>query len=192
MHEMYHTQAVVLSGTDIRDSDKLLTLLTEELGVVRAVAKGVRKETSKLRYMLTDLSAVHVSLVRGREMWRVTGAEAPHGYPSLHTVHMQVLARLSALVQRLVAGEEQNTMLYRVVIVCRETLARAPDQDTCACIEILGVARILHALGYMPDSATYRAVLRDVRIDDATLGIVAQHRALLLRDINTSIAESQL
>jgi DNA repair protein RecO (recombination protein O) len=58
------TEAIVLKNTNYRDADRLYTLFTRELGKVSAVARGVRKITSKRSGNLDTLNLVTVKLVK--------------------------------------------------------------------------------------------------------------------------------
>ncbi len=64
----YKTEAVVLKQTPLGEADRILTLLTPDLGKVRAVAKGVRRTKSRLAGHLELLSHTSVSLSMGRNL----------------------------------------------------------------------------------------------------------------------------
>ena len=58
------------------EADRIVVLLTEEHGKVRAVAKGVRKTTSKFGARLEPMSHVRLLLYQGRELDIVSQAES--------------------------------------------------------------------------------------------------------------------
>ncbi|HEY4493311.1 MAG TPA: recombination protein O N-terminal domain-containing protein [Candidatus Paceibacterota bacterium] len=72
---IYTTRALVLSERASGEASKVFTLFTRELGLVYAYARSVREVRSKLRYNLPLYSHTLVSLVPGREYWRLVGAE---------------------------------------------------------------------------------------------------------------------
>jgi len=45
---LLRTEAIVIKRVDFGEADKILTLYTPYMGKLRAVAKGVRRPTSKL------------------------------------------------------------------------------------------------------------------------------------------------
>src|SRR5689334_20572083 len=45
---VYSTEAICLRRTDFGEADRILTLFTPAYGKVRAIAKGVRRTTSRL------------------------------------------------------------------------------------------------------------------------------------------------
>ena len=66
MYRIYETEAVILSSTSISEVSRVYTLLTRDFGIILARAEGVRKSSSKFRYVLQNLSLASLSLVRGK------------------------------------------------------------------------------------------------------------------------------
>jgi DNA repair protein RecO (recombination protein O) len=64
----YRDQAVVLRTHKLGEADRIVTLLTRENGKVRAVARGVRRTSSKFGARLAPFSHVDVQLARGRSL----------------------------------------------------------------------------------------------------------------------------
>ncbi len=60
------TNAIILRRVNFSESDRILTLLTSNFGKVRAIAKGVRKEKSKLAGGLELLSISTIGYIKGR------------------------------------------------------------------------------------------------------------------------------
>jgi len=58
----YNTEAVVLKKINLKDTDRLYTLLTKEYGKMSALARGVRKITSKRSGSLDTINHVIVSI----------------------------------------------------------------------------------------------------------------------------------
>ncbi|MGA0803699.1 MAG: DNA repair protein RecO [Ilumatobacteraceae bacterium] len=65
---LYRDVGVVLRTHKLGESDRIVTLITQDSGKVRAVAKGIRKTTSKFGSRLEPMSHVQVQLYRGREL----------------------------------------------------------------------------------------------------------------------------
>ena len=60
-----NTVAVVLKSINYRDSDKIYTLLSKDLGKIPAIARGVRKISSRRAGNLDTLNLVKVGLSEG-------------------------------------------------------------------------------------------------------------------------------
>lgn len=65
---VYRTNAVVLGSHKFGEADKVIILLTQDHGKVRAVAKGIRKTKSSIGARLEPMSVVDISLRSGREL----------------------------------------------------------------------------------------------------------------------------
>ena len=75
MGRTYKTEAVVLRSFRFAEADRVLHLYTLDRGRVGAVAKGVRKTTSRFGGRLEPLSHVELLLHQGSgELHTVTGA----------------------------------------------------------------------------------------------------------------------
>lgn len=75
--------ALVLKSINFKDSDKILTLLSKDLGRVSAKAKGIRKINSKRLSFLDTLNYVRVGLVGEGDLKTVTEAKLVHSFPNL-------------------------------------------------------------------------------------------------------------
>lgn len=141
MYTIYSTPALVLNVRPHGDNDMILTLLTKEFGLLRAVANGLRKEKSKLRFSLQLLSVVDVSLVKGKSIWRITNAK--HSESLISDKRLNLLEKIRLTINRLVQGEEVGD-LYN--IVTKGVLSPSEDFEA---IETIIVLRILNNLGYI-------------------------------------------
>lgn len=77
----YRDEAVVLRTQDLGEADRIVSLLTRSFGRVRAVAKGVRRTSSRFGARLEPFGVIDVQLHLGRSLDIVTQVEtlAPHG-----------------------------------------------------------------------------------------------------------------
>ena len=73
---VYSSEAIVLRRTDFGEADRILTLFTPQGGKVRAIAKGVRRTTSRLAGHLELFTRTQLLLATGRDLDIVTQAEA--------------------------------------------------------------------------------------------------------------------
>lgn len=77
---LYRDEAVVLRTQKLGEADRIITLLTREHGRVRAVAKGVRKTTSRLGARAEPFMLVDVQLYEGRSLDVITQVETVGAY----------------------------------------------------------------------------------------------------------------
>lgn len=188
-HDVHTTEAFVLSSANVQDADKLFWLLTEDLGLLFASARSVRKEASKLRYFLTDLSSARVSLVRGRGLWRLTGAEMGES-EGLPITSIETFGRIATLVRRVMPTDEENKEIFEIVRNVREVLVE--ESDTMEIVEAVAVARILYQLGYLSCTSEYQGIIDTPNFDTETLDRAGAIEKKLIYDINSGLTESQL
>jgi DNA repair protein RecO (recombination protein O) len=78
---LYRDEAIVLRVQKLGEADRIATLLSRSHGKIRAVAKGVRRTSSKFGAQLEPFSHVDLQLATGRSLDVVTQAVsiAPYG-----------------------------------------------------------------------------------------------------------------
>lgn len=138
-YHIYTTQGIILSERAHKEADRIYSILTRDFGLIRAVATGVRKEASKLRGALEPLSISTVSLVRGKEFWRITSAQVVRKIAASPEV-----VRPLALLEKLVQGEAVHAELFDTVEKALSTFS-VEDEES----ETKLVAQILYDLGYL-------------------------------------------
>jgi DNA repair protein RecO (recombination protein O) len=72
---LYRAEAVVIRTHKLGEADRIITLLTRSQGLVRAVAKGVRRTSSRWGSRLEPFTHVDLQLAEGRNLDVVTQAE---------------------------------------------------------------------------------------------------------------------
>ena len=133
----------MLSCRPWREADRIYSILTRDLGLIRAQGLGVRKVESKLRGALEPITLSHISLVRGKEYWRATSAEMVQSIePSLH------IAKPLYLLEQLVQGEAAHPELFDAV--CQ--ICQTSDVGQNEKLELKLVSQILYHLGYLKES----------------------------------------
>ncbi len=77
---LYVTDAIVLSRFDYGEADRILTLITPLEGKLKAIAKGIRRPTSRLGGSLEPFAELRVALARGRTFDVVTQVSVSHAW----------------------------------------------------------------------------------------------------------------
>jgi DNA repair protein RecO (recombination protein O) len=114
MTKTYKATGINLNGIPLGESDRLMTILTPEYGLIRAVAPGARKYKSRLRgrselFVINDLL-----LVKGRSLDKITQAETQESYPKLSRDlgKLTISQYLAELVLYLALSEQPQVELY--------------------------------------------------------------------------------
>jgi len=79
----YATDAIVLSRFDYGEADRILTLITPGGGKLKAIAKGIRRPTSRIGGSLEPFAELNVLLARGRTFDVVTQVSVGHAWLNL-------------------------------------------------------------------------------------------------------------
>ena len=190
MYQKYQTDALLLGSREMGEADKVHALYTRDFGLVRARAGAVRWEKSRMRYALQNYSRARVSLVRGKRGWRIAGARPRQGFTLLqNTRSVAAFARISELVLKLVQGEEQNEYLFSALAEAHGALLHGTES---ALVEIICVARVLYALGYISTEALSTTLFTHTDYALEHLREVEKKRDKLLSSINRAISETHL
>ncbi len=189
MYQKYHTEALVLAVRESGESDRAIALYTRDFGLVWARASAVRSEKSKMRYALQSHTHCYVSLVRGKRGWRAAGASARASIGH-DRARMGTFARIAELTLRLVHGEEANPYLFAALSEAHGALrGEATPRET---VEIVCVARVLFALGYLSAEAHESTLFSHTAYAMEHIVEAEGMRDKLLSSINKAIAETQL
>jgi DNA repair protein RecO len=190
MHHVYSTEGFVLESAGKGEANKLYYIFTEDLGLVTATAQGVRLLKSKLRFHLEPYSRTGISLVRGKDMWRITNAREVEPQ-KLSLQSKKACARILSLVRRLVQGEEKNEGLYVVLRDSFDFLKANDEAEKIHLAEIVTVFKVLQSLGYAHPLKDAEE-LSTRPLSEELLPVIAEKRAMLVMEINKSLKETQL
>ncbi len=194
MHHIFHTSGFILSSSPSREADKLISIYTKDLGLVRARVSGIRKLGSRLRYTLQDFSHVRVDLVRGRDTWRITSASIVASHVDLirNPASLRLVAQIAKLLERLSPGEEPNSEIFEDLISTVTFLDRNDislhEQETA---ELTLVLRILHNLGYIGNTDILAHYLKP-QFNPEEISYEKLAKKTILFEINRALKESQL
>jgi len=194
MHQIYHTHGLILSSRNTGEANKMLTIYTREMGLVRAAVQGIRLHKSKLRFSLQDFSYANIDLVRGRDIWRVTSAANISSFPYARSSRPSLLliARISALIERLCDGEESNENIFDDFIQCLYLLDDTNiSVSSREALELHLVLRIMNILGYIGES---EMLLRYISspFDESKIEGLLKERQSIITHINRALNESHL
>lgn len=120
------TEAVVIRHAEMGEADRLLTLFSRDAGIIRAVAKGVRRIHSRKAGHLEPFTRVSLMLARSHELWIVTQAVALDLFLPLHEdlILTGEAAYVLELVDRFSYEEGENRNLYQLLVETLERLSR--------------------------------------------------------------------
>ncbi len=141
------TEAVVIRRQDYGDSDRIVELLTPELGRVSAFAAGARASRRRFQGTLELFASIDAQLVERRGLWRLDGA-------SLRDVRLGIRGSLEQIeratilldVARSLAPEHHEARdMHRALCAGLDAVARAAVAEA-----VVAYPRMLAAAGLLP------------------------------------------
>src|SRR3989440_7156376 len=145
----YRDRAVVLRKLDYGEADRIFTLLTREHGKVGAIAKGVRRPSSKLGPSLELYGHVDVLLAKGRgELDVVAQVSRLPGYRIEGDVERMAHAALIAeLAERVCEDRHPVDGVYELAVEAMAELGRETQPRRASAWFLMSA---LDLLGYAP------------------------------------------
>jgi recombinational DNA repair protein (RecF pathway) len=181
--------AFVVQTRNMRESNKLVVLYTQDFGLIYVTVQSVRKLESKMKHHLQSLSLVSVDLVRGKNIWRLVGIHEEH--PSLSFVQTPwypLLDKYRILIQRLCPGEEDNQELWldisHVFDLMKQEIEVLPE------FEIILTMRLLNHLGYW--SGQELPIVNSSVDNQESVEFVRKNNTPLIIKINEVLRDTQL
>ena len=149
---LYRDTGVVLRVQKLGEADRIVTLLTRRHGRVRAVAKGVRRTTSRFGARLEPFGHVDVQCYTGRTLDVVTQVVTVDGFGSrLVTDYGRYTTGCAVLetAERLAGAEGEPVLrLYLLVVGALRALADG-QRDTLLVLDAF-LLRAMSAAGWAP------------------------------------------
>ena len=117
MNQKYKATGIILKGSSLKENDRLVTVLTPEYGLIRAVAPGAKKHKSHLRGRTQLFVVNELLLIKGRSLDKIIQADTLYTYPGLSRdlgklATAQYLAELSLA---LAVDEQPQPELYELL-----------------------------------------------------------------------------
>jgi DNA repair protein RecO (recombination protein O) len=152
---LYRDEAVVLRTQKLGEADRIVALLTRRHGRVRAVAKGVRRTSSRFGSRLEPFMHVDLQLAEGRSLDVVTQAEtlAPFGERicSDYGLYTTGTAMLET-AERLVTEEHEPSVQQYLLLVGGLRVLSRRERDPGLVLDSF-LLRSLAVAGYAPSFA---------------------------------------
>lgn len=190
-HTIYTTEGFILKSVNFGEANKYFFVFTEEFGLIRVAAQGIRHLKSKLRFNLEDFSHVRISVVRGREIWRVTSAEKLLNLKG--ATKFLLISRIFSLLLRLLHGEERNHLLFNslkegFIFLSNNEL----DDEELANFECILALRILSTLGYIGKLGDFDQFTESPYFTTNLLANMSNLKTKAILEINKSLKETHL
>lgn len=150
----YKTKGIIIKRVNYKEADKILTIFTANMGKITALAKGVRKTTSKLGGHLELFCSVDLILAEGKAFDIVTSVEKNCHFKNLcfdldRTSHAYYVCEL---VDKFTHEDYKDTRLYNLLFLALDSINQEISLDKKLDLILSGFKiKLLKILGFLPD-----------------------------------------
>jgi DNA repair protein RecO (recombination protein O) len=159
---VYRTEGIVLRRHDLGETDRILTIYTRDRGKIRAVAKGVRKPTSRKAGHVELFVRADMLLAEGRSLDVLTQIELLDAYLPLREDLMRAsyAAHMVELIDSFTEDGDESRLLYYLLRDGLGWVSLTSDlQRTSRFYEL----RLLDLAGYRPE--LFRCVVCEKKVE---------------------------
>ena len=159
---IYSTEAIVLRRTDFGEADRMVTLMTPQLGKLKVLAKGARKITSRKAGHIELFTRTQLQLARGRNFDIITQAELVETYRTLREDMQRGSSAhyLCELVDQFGQEGSEDEPLYDLLSNGLQWLCNAPDPKLAVRVFEM---QLLELTGYQPQ--LFECALTSARLE---------------------------
>ena len=145
---VYKAEAIILRRRILGEADRVITFFTREHGKVAAVARGVRKTTSRMSGRLEPFAHVRLLVARGRTLDVVAQVEVVEGMAPLRgdLERFGQAALVAELLDAATPEREPHPELFRLLAETLGLMARGDSQATA----VWFVLHLISLVGFNP------------------------------------------
>lgn len=184
-YQTYTTEALVCGTWNKNTADKSYLLFTKVAGMLYADARSVREEKSKQRFALQDFSYIRVSLVRGKQNWRIGSVEALRNHYKVAATKEArgSVVDLYRFLRRFYNGEEPMPELFDYLLRRFSDLENTNNRELD---ELVTKLHILAILGYVNRSQIPESIQDGIRAQVEITEVVQKKINKLIEQATTS------
>ncbi len=190
MHKLHTTLAFVLKSYPHGESNRVYKLFTRELGLLYAHGQGVRELKSRNKYSLQTGDLSEVTLVRGKNVWRITGAKSVHFFTFSKRSKI-VKGKILDFIGKSMQAEDVSHDVFDIIISGYFALTSNDGFDS-ELIEIITMLRIIDKIGFLKKTgknANVSDFINPTHISNDLLSKVKNEKIFLIKIINEALEE---
>lgn len=150
MTKSRRVEGIIVKRVNVGEADRILTVMTREIGKIQVKAIGIRRITSRRSPHVELLNRVSLSLFKGHTMYILTEAVVLDTYEYIKTDLSKVgfAYHICELVNGLIPEGQENPQLYGMLTYCLGKALREEDlSKTVHRFEM----KLLAILGFWPE-----------------------------------------
>jgi DNA repair protein RecO (recombination protein O) len=145
----YKTRGIILKRTNLGEADRIVTIFTEDYGKIKVVAKGVRKTLSKMAGHLEPFCLTRLSIVEGRNLDTICGAEVEECFMGLRgdLAKTQTCFYMAEIVDKMVEERSPHKEIFELLSL---VFTHANDLNESLLISYFEI-NFLAEMGFKPE-----------------------------------------
>ncbi len=190
MHKLHTTLAFVLKSYPHGESNRVYKLFTRELGLLYAHGQGVRELKSRNKYSLQTGGLSEITLVRGKNVWRITGAKSARFFIFSRRSKI-VKEKLLTFIGKSMQAEDVSNDVFDIIISGYFALSNDDVFDS-ELVEIITMLRIIDKIGFLKKTgknANAGDFINSINISNDLLNKVNNQKTFLIKIINEALEE---
>ncbi len=147
---VYKSKGIVLRSIRYGEADRILDLYTQDVGLVSAIAKGVRRTKSRFGGRLEPLSCVDFLAYEGRTLDTITQVEVLRSFRGVreNLARLKVAGSMVAIVRALSGGDEADRRVFNLLYHALDALEGR--QEGMESVEVAFSLKLSILAGYTP------------------------------------------
>ena len=160
MSQSFKCEAIVLKRMNYAEADRIVTFFTLEKGKLTAIAKGVRKLTSKKKSSLEPATQGQYFFVKGKTWHILTQTQIinSHSQSRANLTRLTQTYQILEIIDLLSADEQDNPDVYQILV---ETLDNLDQDGQKKAYLISQINLILQAMGFASQKPLTENNLKD-------------------------------
>lgn len=159
MKRSIKTEAIVLRKRSLPNQDNLVTLLSSSLGKVTAVAKGIKKITSRRLPLIQTANLIHIILYHKENRYYLQESSLISGFSKIKkdSKKLRVLYQLLFVLERLLPENQVEPEVYKLIINFLIELSKSETADEMLLLKYLN--KLLRILGFSKEDKSYEELI---------------------------------
>jgi DNA repair protein RecO len=190
-YQTYTTEAIVCGTWTRNTADKSFLLFTKEAGMLYAEARSIREERSRQRFALQDFSYLRVSLIKGKQSWKIGSIEPLQNFylAAADKAARGSVVHLTKFLRRFYGGQEAAPELFDYMVRVLSRFSGSLEHREFA--ERVAQVYLLHELGYA-DTRAVPPFAQQGTIDGLAADATPVNLLALEKIIEKAVATSHL
>lgn len=113
----FKTQGFIIKRANFKEADRVVTIFSQNYGKIRALAKGVRKVSSRRSSHLEIFNEVNIHLYKGKTFNYIAEVDTLQTFPYLRKSlsRVAVAYQMCELIERICPEEQEQEDVYKLL-----------------------------------------------------------------------------